>query len=231
MKPYFEDTAAGITIYHGDCRDLLQGYMDLIDLSAVDVVLTDPPYGIGWSQHGGGHTGKTAGMRRLPPIIGDEDVSLRDGVLAFLSEKPALVFGSFRAPFPPNVVQVLVYQKTPDAGLVGSTTGFRRDAEPIFLLGPWPLRPCRASSVVASTIGLQTLAKPGYHPHSKPLDVLRNLLTAMPEGVVLDPFMGGGSTLVAAKDLGRRAIGIEIEERHCATAAERLSQGVLELGA
>lgn len=170
-------------------------------------------------------------MRRLPPIIGDDDVTVRDDVLGMLTGKPAAVFGSFRAPFPPNVFQVLVYQKTPDAGLVGSTTGFRRDVEPIFLLGQWPVRSAHSSSVIASRIGLQRLAKPGLHPHAKPLDVLVALLNAMPNGDVLDPFMGSGSTLVAAKNVGRRAIGIEIEERYCEIAAQRLSQGVLDLGA
>ena len=221
MTPYYE--ASGITVYHGDCREVLPSIH-------CDAVLADPPYGIGWHQHGGGKTGKSRGMRRLPPIIGDNDVALRDEVLAMLRGKPALVFGSFRAPFPPGVVQVLVYQKTPDAGLVGSVTGFRRDAEPIFLLGPWPIVPARLSSVVASRIGLQVLAKPGFHPHIKPPDVLRVLLTAMPSGLVLDPFMGSGSTLVAAKSLGRRAVGIEIEERYCEIAAERLSQEVLDIG-
>src|SRR4051812_28460596 len=125
-----------MVIYHGDCREVLPAVRG-------DVVLTDPPYGIGWHQHGGGKTGKSRGMRRLPPIIGDEDVTLRDEVLEMLEGLPALVFGSFRAPFPPKVVQVLIYRKSPDAGLVGSTTGFRRDSEPIFLLGPWPVVPAR----------------------------------------------------------------------------------------
>lgn len=223
MMPFYADDL--VTLYHADCRAALPSI-----LTSVDVVLTDPPYGIGWSQHGGGKTGKSRGMRRLAPIAGDMDVTVRDEVLALLAPRPTLAFGSFRAPLPPNVVEVLVYQKTPDAGLVGSTTGFRRDAEPIFLLGKWPKRKAHRSCVFVSRIGLQTLAKPGFHPHNKPLDVLTQMLLALPPGVVLDPFAGGGSTLVAAKALGRRAIGIECEERHCRTAARRLSQNVLDLG-
>ena len=221
MKPYYDD-GRGITIYHGDCREALP-------LSEPVVMLTDPPYGIAWRQHGGGKTGKSKGMRAIGPIIGDDDVSLRDEVIALLPETPALVFGSFRAPFPPNTFQVLVYKKTPDAGLVGSTTGFRRDVEPIFVLGPWPKRNAHRSSVIASSIGLPALAKPGLHPHAKPADVLTILLGAMPDGTVLDPFMGSGTTLRAAKDLGRKAIGIEIEERYCEIAARRLEQEVLAL--
>lgn len=219
--PYYSDSY--VTLYHGDAREIGPHIH-------ADVVLTDPPYGIAWRQHGGGKTGKSRGMRRLPGIVGDEDVTLRDEVLAAFSGKPACVFGSFRAPFPPGLVQVLIYQKTPDAGLVGSVTGFRRDAEPIFLIGPWPKRTAHSSSVIRSSIGLQALAKPGLHPHAKPLDVLTQLLRRLPLGIVLDPFCGSGSTLVAAKSLGRRAIGIEIEERYCEIAAERCRQEVLNLG-
>jgi site-specific DNA-methyltransferase (adenine-specific) len=221
-QPYYDH--GGITIYHGDCREVLP-------LDA-DLVLTDPPYGIAWQQHGGGKTGKSRGMRKHAPIIGDGDVALRDEVLTRLADKPAAVFGSFRAPFPPGVIQVLIYRKTPDAGLVGSVTGFRTDVEPIFLVGPWPTaRKPHSSAVLASRIGLQILAAPGLHPHAKPADVLGKLLHAMPAGTVLDPFMGSGTTLRAAKDLGRKAIGIEIEERYCEIAARRLEQEVLDFGA
>jgi adenine-specific DNA-methyltransferase len=75
-------------------------------------------------------------------------------------------------------------------------------------------------------------AEKAGHPTPKPLDLMRYIvrLSCRPGGVVLDPFCGGGSTLRAAKDLGRRAIGIEINEAYAEIAARRMAQGVLDLG-
>lgn len=224
MTPYYADDL--VTLYHGDCRELLS----MLGPNVADVLVMDPPYGIGWQQHGGGVNGKTRGSKRHLGIVGDEDTSARDDVLAMTPGVRAAVFGSWRAQFPKGWRQVLVYQKSPDAGLMGSVTGFRTDAEPIFLVGPWPTRTVRWSSVLASRIGLQTLMSSG-HPHAKPVDVLSRLIDAAPEGTVYDPFAGSGSTLVAAKSLNRRSIGIEVEERYCEVAANRLRQDVLGLSA
>ena len=73
--------------------------------------------------------------------------------------------------------------------------------------------------------------RPLGHPCPRPLNGMKYLVECFcpPSGLVVDPFMGSGTTLVAAKDLGRRAIGIEIEERYCEIAAKRLAQEVLPL--
>jgi site-specific DNA-methyltransferase (adenine-specific) len=224
VTPYYADDL--VTIYHGDCREILPSL-------TADVIVTDPPYGIGWAFHGKGRTGKMRGTRLHPGIVGDADCSTRDGVLDWWGDRPAIVFGTWRSAKPARTYQALVFQKSPDTGLVGSTTGYRNDWELIFLLGRWPVRDAAWSGVLRSTVALNSRGgiQDIGHPHAKPLDVMVPLVDRCPPGTILDPFMGSGSTLVAAKSLGRRAIGIEIEERYCEMAAQRCRQEVLGLEA
>lgn len=218
-KPYYDDQTAGITLYHGDCRNILP----LLGQS-IDVVLTDPPYGIAWTRG----VNSARNSKAHNGILNDEDTTVRDEVLALLHPLPCIVFGSFYAPFPECLKQVLVWHKPTDAGLVGSVTGYRRDAEPIFLTGNWPQRSVERSSVLHTVAGQGRTAAQTGHPHTKPLSLVYRLLQCH-AGTVLDPFAGSGTTLVAAKQLGRKAIGIEIEERYCEIAVKRLAQGCLEL--
>lgn len=213
--PYFQDESC--TIYHGDCRELLP-------LIHAEVVVTDPPYGIGWSRG----VNASRNSKSHAGIANDEDTSARDDALRLTAGLPAVVFGSWYARFPDELKQVLVWAKPADAGVVGSVTGFRRDAEPVFLVGPWPIQSVKWSSVLPSFVnGISAVAAETGHPHTKPIGLMRYIIERLPGGVIVDPFMGSGTTLRAAKDLGRKAIGIEIEERYCEIAARRLSQSVL----
>jgi hypothetical protein len=209
VRPYYEH--AGIAIYHANA-------LEFFGWQYADVLVTDPPYGIGWSRG----ENKARASKAHPGIVGDEDTSARDEVLALWGSRPAVVFGSLAAPPPAGLVQTLIWQKPDDAGVVGSVTGFRRDAEAIYLCGDFPRRSVQWSSVMRGT----RPERDWGHPHVKPVDLMARLI-ALTTGMVADPFMGSGTTLRAAKDLGRKAIGIEIEERYCAIAARRLSQEVL----
>lgn len=226
MTPYYEDDS--VTLYHGDCRE--------VDVwLEADVLVTDPPYGVSWKSHGGGRgstrTTKNAGIQN------DADVSARDEMLALWGRsRPAVVFGAFRMPRPPAYRQTLVWHKPPDSGLIGSATGYRNDIDAVFLCGKWPVIPAHSSSVLVSSatnIGNPSgvIAQSGGHPHAKPVDILGRLILNAPAGTVADPFSGSGSTLVAAKLAGRRAIGVELEERYCEMAAKRLQQDTLFGGA
>ena len=217
-EPYYQRD--GITIYCAECRDVLP------HLPKPDLVLTDPPYGIGWTRgiHAARNSISNAG------IVNDEDVTVRDEALEYLASIPAIVFGSFYAPFPKNVKQVLVWKKPDDSGVVGSTTGYRRDVEPVFLVGPWPFQNVKWSALLTSRGAFRghTAAETG-HPHAKPIDLVSLLIERIPTAQnILDPFMGSGTTLRAAINLGRKAIGIEIEERYCEIAVKRLQQSVMQ---
>lgn len=221
MKPYYD--AGGITIYLGDCREVLPK----LEGGGLDALVTDPPYGINWTKG----LNLAAGSRAHGGIAGDQDTAVRDAVLDWWGiEKPAIVFGSVALPPPANLTQTLIWHKPADAGVVGCVTGFRRDVEAIYLCGRFPRLTARWSSVLRS--GIANVGSPNSpagetgHPHAKPVDLMARLNDLVP-GVILDPFMGSGSTLRAAKDFGRRAIGIEVDEKHCETAVARLGQEAL----
>ncbi len=219
MKPYYE--ADGITIFHGDCLENVEiggGWRD------ADVLLTDPPYGIGWQS---GHAGT------LPRNIkGDTDTSERDRALELwyardaVPHRPALVFGSWQSPRPERTKMVLIWDTKGALGMGDLSLPWKPAHQELYVLGRAFLGP-RTSDVLCFA-PVQSMAANGRtHPHEKPVDLLKALLRKCPPGVVADPFMGTGATLVAAKQLGRRAIGVEGEERYCEVAANRLSQGVM----
>jgi DNA modification methylase len=214
MKPYYEDDR--VTLYHGDC-------LEVTEWLAADVLVTDPPYGIGWKQGDYNGAGKRNVNRVHAGIANDSTTIVRDEVLKLWgADKPAFAFGSFRATPPNKVIQTLTWKKPPDSGVIGSTTGYRTDTELIFLIGPHPRRNASRSSVLESRCGMGKYLN--GHPHAKPTGLLEELIEWAAPGTVADPFAGSGSTLVAARNLGRRAIGVEIEERYCELIAKRLDQ-------
>lgn len=222
MEPYYEDKL--VVLYHGDCRELTAWL-------TADALVTDPPYGRAWRQgalersHSAAHQG----------IAGDDTTEVRDRALELWGARHAIVFGDLMLPPPARVKQVMVYRKPSDAGARGATAGRRRDIEAVYLLGPWPSGIGGKTSVL--TTGSRSQGNPSSaagrygHPHAKPVDLMAELVGMCPEGVIADPFAGSGSTLDAAKQLGRRAIGVELEEMYCERIAKRLSQPDLFGGA
>jgi site-specific DNA-methyltransferase (adenine-specific) len=214
LTSYYSDDL--VTLYLGDCREVTEWL-------AADVLVTDPPYGRGWRQ--GllpGHT-RTAGG-----IAGDEDTSVRDAALALWGDRLCVAFGDLMLAPPRGTRQVLVYRKPRLSGMTGTTAGWQRNAEAIYLIGGWPTGWGGRDSIVSTgsqaASGANGMARRYGHPHAKPVDVMEDLIRACPDGAVADPFAGSGSTLVAARNLGRSAVGVEIDERYCEMAARRLSQ-------
>jgi site-specific DNA-methyltransferase (adenine-specific) len=224
-EPYY--TGGGVTLYLGDC-------LEVTEWAAAAVLVTDPPYGRAWRQ---GEL-KPAWQKsdRHGGITGDGGTAARDAVLALWGPvRPAVVFGDLMLGPPPGTRLVGVYRKPPNAGTRGAVGGFRRDAEAFYLIGTaWPSGLGGRSSVLVTGARVQggpvsVQARYG-HPHAKPLDVMEVLAAAWPAGTVADPFAGAGSTLVAARNLGREAVGVEIHEPYAEACARRLDQAALFTG-
>jgi DNA modification methylase len=222
MTPYYADDA--VTLYHGDCREVTEWL-------AADVLVTDPPYGVTYTQ--GGLRSNIDGVRSVTPvasIVGDHDTAVRDTALALWGDRPALVFGSWRAPRPPETRQRLLWWKRNTNPGLGTGTPWSPADEEIYVLGNGWLGPRTLNVYVtdeARASGGGLAAKVG-HPTPKPVGLMEQLMRHCPAGMIADPFTGGGATLIAARNLGRRAIGTETEERYCEITAKRLAQGVLD---
>lgn len=221
MKPYYQDDA--VTIYHGDAREIVP------TLDPVDLLLTDPPYGMAYSSGRaketvyGGRYVETDGA-----LQGDESTATRDEVCGHV-DAPAIVFGRYGIvpPFQPSAV--LVWDKGLACGMGDLSMPWKPNWELIFVRGR-SFSGRRTSAVLSGYTVPARLVMGRMHPTEKPVPLLCELLSKSPPGVVLDPFAGSGSTLRAAKDQGRKAIGVEIEERYCEIAANRCAQECLPFG-
>ena len=215
MEPYYDRD--GITIYHADCRVVLPFILPSLGQA---VLVTDPPYGMAYVSNFSKY-GST------PPIVGDGDTAAREDVLRIWGDRPALVFGTWRCERPSGVVQLLVWDKGDSPGMGDLSVPWGPAHEEIYVIGTGFVGKRRPNVLRYKTLSAGDAERPD-HPTPKPVPLMRDLISYCPPGAtVVDPFMGSGSTLRAAKDLGRRAIGIEIEERYCEDAAKRLAQRVL----
>jgi DNA modification methylase len=206
--PYYADEH--VTLYHGDCIELADAW------TGADVLVTDPPYGMS----------HVSGWQRRP-IAGDETTDARDRALAAWGSGPALIFGRWSETRPPGIRARLVWDKGEWPGMGDLKLPWGPSDEEIYVLGGgWVGR--REGTVVRAN-RLSGSASVD-HPTPKPIALMERLIEKCPPGTIADPFAGSGSTLLAARNLDRRAIGVELEERYCEVIAKRLSQGVLDFG-
>ena len=225
MKPYYAD--ASVTIYHGDARDIMP------TIRGGDLVLTDPPYGISYQ------TAWRSGTDPLRKKIANDaslDVVGQVWPLAMAALNEDRHWYAFASPRKIadaervflGAKHILAWDKG-DRGTVGDLTcGFGEAWEAIFygMKGRRELRGKRPRTVVRHD---WSGAMDPVHPTVKPVGLLIRLIEWSTDAgeLVIDPFMGSGTTLRAAKDIGRRAIGVELDERYCEVAAQRCSQETL----
>ena len=212
MKPYYDHN--GTTIYHGDCREILP------NLPSVDVVITDPPYSVSRTESEFCASGNIA-------------VSLH---IASEKAPSMLVFGTSSGrgfEFLRSTIRSIPHCRTLcwHRSFVNSPAAgpWRWDLVMIHVFGKGAFGRPEHSSLI-QTNGTRALAIEVNHKAPVPIEVMSWLYKPFTPGVALDPFMGSGSMLLAARLLGGKAIGIEIEERYCEIAAKRLAQEVLALG-
>lgn len=213
IQPFYRDDQA--TIYHGDCRDIWPS----IDTDGM-VIITDPPYGInGADRH-------QPGAAEWEPIAGDDDTDMAAWLMSAIGDRWAVVFGANTFPeLLPHRGRWLCWDKrlTADAdrmlgspfelAWINTATGFDR-----------MIRCLHGGVVNANGHGLKRV-----HPTEKPVSMLERVISLAPPGVIVDPFAGSGTTIRAAVNAGRQAIGIELEQRYCHAAVDRLRQLTLGL--
>ena len=218
--PYY--SADGITLFLGDCREILPE----IDPGGC-LLITDPPYGIAYQTSMKGD-GRNAGWRNTQ-IAGDADTTCRDFALAWIGNGPGAVFGSPKIARRDGWRGVLIWDKGPQSGMGDLSFPWKPSWEEIAVYGfGWTGR--RDEGVLKQYPMVSRECMGRVHPNEKPAPLCAHLLDKAPGGlIVVDPFAGSGSVLVAAKQLGRRALGIEIEEKYCRIIVERLRQRELPL--
>lgn len=244
MIPYYEH--AGVTLYCGDCLEILP------ELSRVDAVVADPPYGdtsLDWDVPVAGWLGKLpsdvlwcfgsmrfwmengssfTGWRQAQDLVwekhngssfhADRFKRVHELIVQWYRGQWADLYKSPPVTMDATQRTVRRKQRPPHMGDIDTGHYTSEDGGPRLMRSVIPVRSCHGHAV---------------HPTQKPLGILRPLIefSVPPGGVVLDPFSGSGSTLLAAMEMGRRAIGIEISEAYCKETVKRLAQKVLPFGA
>lgn len=206
----------------GDCLEVMKGIPD----GVVDALITDPPYGIGLAtdyQNRG--RGKWANNKDFPKVFGDDKPFNPEHILKRFYNKPIILFGAnYYARSLPETSSWFIWDKRN-----GVLTNDQADCEMIWSNVGGPARVFR--HLWNGCLKDSERGQRRYHPTQKPVVLMEWLISNNTDelDLILDPFAGSGTTLVAAKQLGRKYIGIEINPDYCKIAEERLRQEQLAL--
>lgn len=214
MKPYYD--AGGITIYVADCREVLPS------VEPVDLLLCDPPYGIGEAAGANKSRSKLAIARDYGNNEWDNQ-TCQDGIDAARKiATNSVIFGGNYYHLPPSPCWLVWDKVNGDSDFADCELAWtdRKSAVRMF---KWQWAGMLQEDMARK--------ERRFHPTQKPLALMKWCLSLFPDAKsVLDPFLGSGTTLVAAKAMGLRGIGIEQHEPYAEIAAKRLAQEVFDFG-
>lgn len=249
MKPYYDED--GVTIYHGDCEVVMAGLSD----GSADIVVTSPPYNMGLVPGGNGRgmyrpgANNKAGRFRdgydghddaMPQAEYDTwqrrclaDMWRIAAMGVFYNHRPRVEHGKLRVPLswdfgPALPRQIITWDR--GTGIDVTLRHFATRGEWIIVFAKPAFALVDHSASGMGDVWSLGMARGVDHPAPFPLSLPARCIAATGARSVLDPFMGSGTTLRAAKDAGIEAVGIEISERYCNLAIQRLSQGALTYG-
>jgi len=223
IEPYYQDE--WVTIYHGDCREILP----LIPDKSIDLVLTDPPYGVHHKKQGEPYMAGD-NINQLPFVLPIFYRLIReDGGLFIFSSTEYLRDALFAFQTYFRMHNLIIWDKVIPL-YPHHTSHFKLQYEPILYgsRGLFYLKKDRCSDVIQCSI---ERGNNRVHPTQKPVDLVKKLIESTVDNkqLILDPFLGSGTTAYCAKKLNRKCIGIEIEEKYCEIAANRCRQMVMRL--
>ena len=240
MKPYYDE--GGITIYHGDCREILP------QLPKVDLVLTSPPYNLGNAVKGSFYGGKGKGDR-IEYLSYDDDIPseqykewqrqvinqcfglLQDTGAIFYNHKPRILNGVYddrKDLLPLPTRQEIVWDRCGMVNFSGSF--FACSTERLYIIAKDAWKPNKEYLGWGEVWRIPPEVNTN-HPAPFPEALAERVIVSSSQAgqTILDPFLGSGTTAYCAKKLGRKCIGIEIEEKYCEIAKKRLAQSVMKL--
>lgn len=218
-----EHLAEGVTLYLGDCREIAPA------LERVDAIISDPPYGVKARAGMGGGSKGDGGMWAGATIAGDEDVSVRDEVLALVGA-PFAVVAAVRLPHPPGTKATVVWDKGEHTGAGDLRLPWKPSFDLVHIGGDGWSWPRRGGGVIRfnAVAGCVADRNDGrrYHPFEKPVGLMVHFVARAPGKHILDPFMGSGTTGIAAIQSGLKFTGIELDPQYFDIACRRIADVV-----
>lgn len=197
-------------LYLGDAREIAS--------ELTGITISDPPYGNATAMNHGGMWHRTG-------IVHDDTLAVRDEVMAALNQ-PFAIFAAINKPRPDNARATLVWEKGEHVGAGDLALPWKPNVELIHVGGHgWAHRRRQTSvlryNAISGCVGNRNDGH-RWHPFEKPVDLMAHLIERAPAGVIVDPFMGSGTTGIAAIQQGRSFVGVEIDPTHFDTACRRI---------